>query len=79
MTKKTDWALKINELEDFFKNRELPKTVRLDVCTNIIMPKLFVQSALCLLRANNGNKTYIPYLDRLNKLKEKLTKTQNNE
>ncbi len=71
---KQDWTEKIKMLEDFFKGLELPKTIQLSESENIIFPKLFVASHLCLIRANNGNKTFIPYAIRLNRLKEFLTK-----
>lgn len=74
----SDWTEKIKELEDFFNSIQLPGTIKLSEYENITDPKLFVSSHLQMIKAQNGNKTFIPYAMRLNKLKEFLTKNQNN-
>ena len=64
----------IKDLETFFNSCELPEQVVLDQCTTLIDPKLFVQTHLKALKSNPGNKTYLPYYDRLVKLYNKLNK-----
>jgi len=60
----------VAELESFFKSKELPhEPVRLDSCTLITDPAKFVSTEIAIVRANNGNPRFLPYLDRLKQLK----------
>jgi len=60
----------VAELEAFFRSKELPhEPVRLDSCTLITDPALFVSTEIAIVRANNGNSRFLPYLDRLQQLK----------
>ena len=60
----------VAELESFFKSKELPHDpVRLDSCTLITDPAKFVSTEIAIVRANNGNPRFLPYLDRLKQLK----------
>ncbi|MDR0618811.1 MAG: DUF6371 domain-containing protein [Bacteroidales bacterium] len=60
-----DWSTEISELETFFKNTTLPQTLRLNDCTFIIDVLLFIDNHFQTVKANNGNITFIPYLERL--------------
>jgi hypothetical protein len=62
---------KLNELEDFFKNAEMPETpIQLDKCTRVLDAKNFIESHFIVLKAHSGNRTFLPYYNRLIKLKE---------
>ena len=64
----------IAEIETFYANAILPTTpIKLDNCTQIIDVKLFVESQLEYVRANNGKRIFLPHLERLQKLKELLS------
>lgn len=66
----------IDFLEDFFNKFDV-KSSPIKVSDGIIMnPVKFIQSHLIMCKANNGNKTFRPYLDRLLELK-KLFEWQN--
>ncbi len=69
-----DWSNEIMELENYFSGIELPTyPVRLNQCSVITDCSLFVESHLSVVKANNGNKTYSPYLDGLIEFKNILT------
>jgi hypothetical protein len=59
----------IKELIDFFSNYVLPKTIKFDSCSIITDVDKFVQSHIDYVENNIGNKTFLPYLERLQKLK----------
>jgi hypothetical protein len=67
------WDAEILELETFFASATLPAhTVKLDACTAISNCKNFIQAHLATIKANNGKITYLPYLNRLFRLKKVL-------
>ncbi|WP_288955751.1 DUF6371 domain-containing protein [uncultured Polaribacter sp.] len=73
--KKENWTVEIELLETFFKKYNLPnKEIRLNNSTVISNPQKFIDSHLAFVKANNGNNIYLPYLERLQKLKDILTK-----
>lgn len=56
----------IKVLEKFFDETDLPNTdIRLNQCSVIKDPKVFVESHLSVLRANSGKKLVMPYYERL--------------
>lgn len=63
----TEWDL--TEIETFFDNKKLPKTLIFGpgVIEDV---KNFVSSHLELVKNNNGNKYFLPYLNRLNAVRE---------
>lgn len=62
---------KIDELDEFFKKIELPDTpIQLDKSTKIVGFKKFIETHIATLRANSGKRTFLPYYERLIKLKE---------
>jgi len=64
------WFDDITELERFFQIIDLSAgPVRLDKCSMITDVSLFIKSHLDIVRGQNGNLRYTPYLDRLNELK----------
>jgi len=68
---KSDWLAEISELEIFFQNIENPPTnIKLNQCSTIIDLDKFVTSHLAVLKANNGNISFLPFLERLRELKK---------
>jgi hypothetical protein len=64
------WNQEIANLEYFFNNVTLPTyLLKLKHCGTITNVALFIESHLATLKANNGNKTFLPHLDRLFELK----------
>lgn len=69
-----DWSIDIEELETYFVNIELPtQPIKLNDCSTIKDCSLFIESHFATLKGNNGNKTFLPYLNRLQELKQVLT------
>lgn len=68
----------IIELENYFKGIELPtKPVKLNGCSTITKCSLFIESHFATVKANNGKRTFLPYLNRLQELKQVLTTNLN--
>lgn len=71
--KPESWEQEINELEQFFKTIALPtQPVKLNQCSTIKDVSKFIESHFTYVKANNGNRTYLPYLYRLRELKQIL-------
>lgn len=70
------------ELEEYFsenivnlwtkKSGELRDPLKLDRCTTITNPGLFISSHLSTIKAHNGNPVYRPYFDRLVSFRNKI-------
>ncbi len=72
--KQENWQQLILELEVYFSETKLPiELVQINQCATIINIPLFIESHLATVKANKGNKTYLPYLNRLQVLKQVLT------
>lgn len=68
---KQNWNVEISELEAYFATVEIPaQPVRLNECTLITNVPLFIESHLSTVKANNGRNVYLPYLNRLQTLKQ---------
>lgn len=68
------WTNEITELETFFANIELPtEPIQLNQCSIIRNCKLFIESHFAIVNQNNGNYTFLPYLNSLQELKQILT------
>jgi len=68
-----NWNKDISDLESYFAKVEFPtKPVQLNECTVLTDCSFFVDGSLTIIKANNGNSTFLPYLNRLKKLKEIL-------
>ena len=69
------WELDIAELENYFTDIELPtQPVRLNKCSTITNCALFIASHFATVKANNGKRTFLPYLKRLEELRNNLNK-----
>ena len=65
-----NWSKDIAELESYFASIELrTQTVKLNKGSTITNVRLFIESHFAVVKANNGKRTFIPYLNRLQDLK----------
>lgn len=73
-----NWSNDIAELESYFAGIELPtQPVKLNRCSTITDCSLFIESHFATVKANNGKRTFLPYLNRLQELKQVLTINSN--
>lgn len=73
-----NWSNDIAELENYFTSIELPtQPVKLNRCSTITDCSLFIESHFAAVKGNNGNRTFLPYLNRLQELKQVLTINSN--
>jgi hypothetical protein len=76
--KPESWEQDITELENYFASIELPtQPVKLNRCSTITDCSLFIESHFATMKGNNGNRTFLPYLNRLQELKQVLTTNLN--
>jgi len=67
------WEQDITELENYFANIELPtRSVKLNPYSTITDCSLFIESHFATVKANNGNRTFLPYLNRLREVRDKI-------
>ena len=72
-TKPESWEQDITELENYFTGITIPtQPVKLNQCSTIINCSLFIESHFAIVKANIGKRVFLPYLKRLQELKEKL-------
>ena len=64
-----DWSKEIKELEFFFKTAVLPSSVKITSCETVMDPKMMIDAHLKTIKAQNGNETFLPYLHRLQAIK----------
>lgn len=68
-----NWSKDIAELENYFASIELPtQPVKLNGCSTIKDCSLFIESHFATVKVNNGKRTFLPYLNRLQELKQIL-------
>ena len=73
-----NWSNDIAELENYFASIELPtQPVKLNRCSTITDCSLFIESHFATVKTNNGKRTFLPYLNRLQELKQVLTINSN--
>jgi len=69
----TDWDLK--ELENYFLKIQIPaQPVKLNQYSEIQNVALFIENHFATVKANNGKQTFLPYLNRLQELKDLINK-----
>lgn len=74
LPKPENWEQDITELENYFTNITLPaQPVKLNRSSTITNCYLFIESHFVTVKANNGKRTFLPYLNRLQELKQVLT------
>ena len=72
------WSNDITELENYFASIELPtQPIKLNQCSTIIDCYLFIESHFISVKANDGKRRFLPYLKRLQELKQILTVNYN--
>lgn len=71
--KPQNWEHDISELESYFKNIKVPiQSVKLNQCSTVTNVPLFIESHFATVKANNGKRTFLPYLNRLQELEKIL-------
>ena len=77
-SKPESWEQDITELENYFAGIELPtQPVKLNPFSTITDCSLFIGSHFATVKGNNGKRTFLPYLNRLQELKQVLTTNLN--
>ena len=71
------WEQDITELENYFAGITLPQSIKLNQCSTITDCSLFISTNFATVKANNGKRTFLPYLHRLQELKQVLTTNLN--
>ena len=67
------WSKDIEDLERFYSGFSVPiEPLQLNKCSWISDVAKFIQSNLLIIKANNGNPIFLPYLKRLQQLKQLL-------
>ncbi|WP_374465779.1 DUF6371 domain-containing protein [Chryseobacterium sp.] len=67
------WNKEIEILENFFTETETPDhPIQFNVYGNISNVRKFIKSHLSVVKANNGNPIFLPYLSRLQQLKDRI-------
>jgi hypothetical protein len=76
--KPESWEQDITELENYFTGITLPtQPVQLKQAETIFNCSLFIESHFTTVKGNNGKRTFLPYLNRLQELKQVLTTNLN--
>jgi hypothetical protein len=76
--KAENWERDITELETYFATAPFPThAVKLNQCSMVTNISLFIESHFATVKANNGKRTFLPYLNRLQELKQVLTTNLN--
>lgn len=69
-----NWEQDITELESYFTSISIPTLpIKLNHYSTITDCPLFIESHLATIKANNGKRNFIPYLNRLQELKTLIT------
>ena len=77
-SKPDNWEQDIAELENYFASIELPtQPLKLNRCSTITNCSLFIQNHFATVKGSKGNRTFLPYLNRLQELKQVLTTNLN--
>jgi hypothetical protein len=78
LIKSESWEQKIRELEDYFARVTLPaQSIKPNHYSTIIDVSLFLKGHFATVKANNGNRTYLSFLNRLQEVKQYNTKKIN--
>ena len=65
-----NWDTEISDLTKYFESITLPThSIKLDSGTTITGISKFIESHLSTIKANNGIRTFLPYLERLQRVK----------
>jgi hypothetical protein len=73
-----NWSNDIAELESYFSGIAQPtQPIKLNGCNTITDCSLFLESHFATVKAHNGKQTFVPYLHRLQELKQAFTTNLN--
>jgi hypothetical protein len=73
-----NWEQDITELENYFAGITLPtQPVKLNPYSTITNCSLFIESHFATVKRNNGNRTFLPYLNQLQEFRQVLTTNLN--
>ena len=76
--KPENWEQDITDLENYFAGIAIStQPIKLNKCSTITNCSLFIESHFATVKANNGKRTFLPYLNRLQELKQVLTINSN--
>ncbi|MFN7654852.1 MAG: DUF6965 family protein [Cyclobacteriaceae bacterium] len=76
--KPESWEQDITELENYFAGITLPtQPIKLNRCSTVTDCSLFIESHFSTAKVNNGKRAFLPYLNRLQELKQLLTTNLN--
>jgi len=74
LPKPDDWSDDIAKLDEFFAGIPRPtQPINLTAWEKIENVPLFIESHLATVKRNNGNRTFLPSLNRLQALRQLLT------
>ena len=59
------WKVVVDDLETFFSTSSICHSIRINQCTVISNLKQFIKSHISVLRNYDGNRYFLPFLDRL--------------
>lgn len=62
--------MSLDKLEEYFKTVELPEEIRLSEAETITDVGKFIEGHIKTLRGNSGNIRYLPYYERLARVRE---------
>jgi hypothetical protein len=72
--KPENWEQDITDLKSYFEDVEIPtQPVKLNRFSTITNCSLFIESHFTTIKANDGKQAFLPYLNRLQDLKQVLT------
>jgi len=72
LSKPQSWEQDITELENYFTGITLPtQPIRLNQCSTVTNVQLFIDSHFATAKAHTGKETFLPYLNRLQELKQR--------
>ena len=57
--------MKLDKIEAYLKDAELPEYIQITDAEKVTDVRLFIDNHIAMLRANSGNRTYLPYYNRL--------------
>ena len=66
----------LDDLIEYFENVEIPNEVKLSECATIVDVRKFIKYHIKTLQGNSGVYRYLPYYERLAKLKEIIEESQ---
>jgi hypothetical protein len=76
--KPENWNEEISELECFFNTVPLPaQPIQVNQCTRIIDISKFINATLATVKANNGKRVYLTYIEQLQELKQYISNNLN--